>query len=157
MRKHNEGYVLVLVLVVLIVLCLFSTAILTGAQRNLQAQMNSVADMRNKYEAQGEIEEYVVSFLELAENVSEEDEEGILLASYKIDGFEVQVDPDNKKLVLIAEVGEEQRVQVVCTYTLACDIILKDEDETGAFTVKGYKGMTCTSCEISRVEVSDDA
>lgn len=56
MRKHNEGYTLVLVLVVMVVLCLVSMSIMTFSLRNLQNQQASVERMEAKYQAQGEIE-----------------------------------------------------------------------------------------------------
>ncbi len=57
MKKQDEGYVLVYVMVVLLVLCLVATAILTGALRNLQGQQNAIAQMQERYAAQGMIEQ----------------------------------------------------------------------------------------------------
>ena len=56
MKKHDEGYALVLVLVVMLVLCLVATSVLTIALNNLKKQETSVARMKAKYEAQGKIE-----------------------------------------------------------------------------------------------------
>ena len=58
MKKHDEGYALVLVLVVMLVLCLVATSVLTIALNNLKKQETSVARMKAKYEAQGKIEEF---------------------------------------------------------------------------------------------------
>ena len=38
MKKHDEGYALVLVLVVMLVLCLVATSVLTIALNNLKKQ-----------------------------------------------------------------------------------------------------------------------
>lgn len=57
MKKHNEGYTLVLVLVVMVVLCLVSVSVMTFSLRNLQNQQASVERMQAKYAAEGEIEQ----------------------------------------------------------------------------------------------------
>lgn len=59
MKKHDEGYVLAYVTVVLLVFCLVATAILTGALRNLQNQQNTIAKMQDQYAAEGMIEKVV--------------------------------------------------------------------------------------------------
>ena len=58
MKKHDEGYALVLVLVVMVVLCLVATSVLAIALNNLKKQEASVARMQAKYEAQAKIEEF---------------------------------------------------------------------------------------------------
>lgn len=59
MRKSNDGYVLPFVLVVMIVLCIISTSLMTGALMNLRIQQRFTDQMVDKYEAQGEIEKAV--------------------------------------------------------------------------------------------------
>ena len=56
MKKHDEGYVLAYVTVVLLIFCLVATAILTGALRNLQTQQEANDQMKHQYAAQGKIE-----------------------------------------------------------------------------------------------------
>ena len=46
MKKHDEGYVLAYVTVVLLIFCLVATAILTGALRNLQTQQEANDQMQ---------------------------------------------------------------------------------------------------------------
>lgn len=58
-KKHNEGYALVLVLVVMVVLTTVSLAVMSFSLRNLQSQQASVDRMAAKYAAQGEIEKIV--------------------------------------------------------------------------------------------------
>ena len=58
MKKHDEGYVMILVLVVMIVMGLVTASILTFSLRNLQNQQLSIERMADKYAAQGMIEEY---------------------------------------------------------------------------------------------------
>lgn len=59
MKKHDEGYVMILVLVVMIVMGLVTASILTFSLRNLQNQQLSIERMADKYAAQGKIEEYL--------------------------------------------------------------------------------------------------
>lgn len=59
MKKHDEGYTLVLVLVVLVVICLVATSVMTSALQNLKRQEASIARMQDKYEAQGKMERIV--------------------------------------------------------------------------------------------------
>lgn len=56
MRKHNEGYALVLVLVVLLVLCILSSFMLTFSLRNLKQQEASANRLQAQYDAAGKIE-----------------------------------------------------------------------------------------------------
>lgn len=152
MRKHNEGYVLVLVLVVLIVLCLFSTAILTGAQRNLQAQMSSLAYMEDKYRAQGEIEKFVTKLEALAEAEPLYADLASVLPDAE-DTLKVEIDDINKQLLVTTSSGG---VCISCTLTLDCTYIDVSQSSEGKYYVGAFKGVACTSCEISRVEVSDN-
>lgn len=59
MKKHDEGYALVFVLVVMTVLGIVALTLMTGAAKNLNAQADSVSQMQDKYLAQGEIEKVV--------------------------------------------------------------------------------------------------
>ncbi len=59
MKKHDEGYVLAYVTVVLLIFCLVATAILTGALRNLQSQQAANERMKHQYIAAGELEKVV--------------------------------------------------------------------------------------------------
>ena len=110
MRKHNEGYALVLVLVVLIVLALLATVILGSAQRNLDAQKNSIEYMKCKYQAQGEIEK-IVTTLEIQD-------EGTI--GYKDEDSTAVVTPLEDS-VEIASVCECEDVQITCVYTHVAD------------------------------------
>ena len=59
MKKHDEGYVLAFVMVVITVLCLVAVSLLPISLRNLQAQTDSIRRMQDKYEAQGVVETVV--------------------------------------------------------------------------------------------------
>ena len=141
MRKHNEGYTLVLVLVVLIVLALLSTLILTGAQRNLEAQWSSVEHMQDKYQAQAEIEK-VQAKLEalLANNVTEP----ILLKDDS--AIDITVTALDKKVEAVARSGS---VQVRCKWILECTSIT--ESGVDSYQISNFTGMECTSYQISTI------
>ena len=56
MRKHDEGYALVLVLVVMVVLSIAATSLMSVGLRNLKGQQAVGERMVDKYAAQGDIE-----------------------------------------------------------------------------------------------------
>ncbi|MBR2422103.1 MAG: hypothetical protein IKB09_07120 [Oscillospiraceae bacterium] len=56
MKKHDEGYVLPLVLVVMIVMCLIATSLMSFSLQNLKSQQSSIKRMADKYEAEGVVE-----------------------------------------------------------------------------------------------------
>ena len=60
MKKHNEGYTLVLVMVVLIILCLLVSYVLTFSLNNLKTQQTAALRVQDQYGAAGEIEAAVV-------------------------------------------------------------------------------------------------
>lgn len=65
-KGSNDGYALLYVLIVILVLCAIAMAICTVALRNFQSQERSVAQMQKLYQAEGEIEKFVA----LAEDVT---------------------------------------------------------------------------------------
>lgn len=80
MKKHDEGYVLAYVTVVLLLFCLIATMILTGALKNLHHQQDTIAQMQDQYVAAGMIEQVVAQNITEAENV-EKDENGNVMRS----------------------------------------------------------------------------
>lgn len=56
LRKDSGGYALLYVLVIVVVLCAIAAAICTVALRNYQEQARAVAQTRQLYQAEGEIE-----------------------------------------------------------------------------------------------------
>lgn len=59
MRKHNEGYVLPLVLVVMVILSLVAVGVMSVSLHNLQAQKADIDRMQAQYAAQGELEVFL--------------------------------------------------------------------------------------------------
>lgn len=70
MKKHNEGYVLPFVLVVLVVVCLVAVSLLTASLDNLKRQQASIDRMEAKYAAQGEIEKLVAGLEKGIESIN---------------------------------------------------------------------------------------
>lgn len=56
LRKDSGGYALLYVLIIVVVLCAIAAAICTVALRNYQEQARAVAQTRQLYQAEGEIE-----------------------------------------------------------------------------------------------------
>ena len=56
MRKHNEGYALPMVLVVMVVICIIAISVMSFSLRGLQKQADAIESMQAKYDAQGELE-----------------------------------------------------------------------------------------------------
>lgn len=124
MRKHNEGYTLVLVMVVLAVLSVLATVILTAAERNLEAHKHGVQYMQNKYQAQGEIEK-VVSTMEI-------EQIGLMEAKLIYDENLVTtagVTPNENGLEITSVSGD---VQIDCNYEIV----------DGAIVCTSYKVST---------------
>lgn len=59
MKKYDEGYVLAYVTVVLLLFCLIATMILTGAMKNLTIQQDTVQHMKDRYAAEGMIQQVI--------------------------------------------------------------------------------------------------
>ena len=79
MKKHDEGYILAYVTVVLLVFCLVATTILTGALQNLQNQQNANEKMKQQYIAAGELEK--------------------VIAQWKWEEWPLSTDPDNPQYI----------------------------------------------------------
>lgn len=59
MLKRNDGYALTYVLVVLMVLCVIAISVLSAPLRNLQKQYAYIAQMQDRYTAQGMVEQVI--------------------------------------------------------------------------------------------------
>lgn len=81
MKKHDEGYALLLVVVTLLVLAIMSAALMSMGVRNLKNQKASLEQMVDKYDAQGEVEK-------VAAKLSQK----TTLDKDSVDTFEVQLE-----------------------------------------------------------------
>ena len=137
MRKHNEGYALVLVLVVLIVLGLLSAVILTGAQRNLEVHRSGVETMQNKYQAMGEIEKIIGA-----------------LDAHIGDRLEIsKADETNWKLAYDHEKNEIRMMSSCGNVRIDCILLIKGsvDIDTESVYISPLLGYTITSYEISTI------
>ena len=141
MRKHNEGYTLVLVMVVLAVLSVLATVILTAADRNLEAHKNGVVYMQNKYQAQGEIEKFL-GYLEA--HIGEENVQLPDMAGFQ----NMSCSSDSNEISLVAVSYKEVEGEQVEVLRIDCTIQI-----TGGVVNEGIitdlTGYTYTSYEIS--------
>lgn len=71
MKKHNEGYTLVLVMIVLVILCILSTYILSFSLKNINTQKAAALRTQEQYAVMGEIEATVASLQTFAEQCPE--------------------------------------------------------------------------------------
>lgn len=130
MRKHNEGYALPFVLVVITVLFLVALAISTVSLRNLQSQQASIQQMQDKYEAQGQIE--IVTALidnisskthisDLASLGNLDDDEDIEVEIIPQDPSNLSEDATSLEVTLVTSVGN---TKITCTLLLhSTDVI----------------------------------
>lgn len=100
MKKHNEGYSLVLVLVVLTLMSLVAAFILSFSLRNLQSQTAAVTRMQDEYKAAGEIEKVVAQL----ENTTEE-------------SITLSTKYENEELSQVLSCGAEQGKLVIEVYS----------------------------------------
>ena len=87
MKKHDEGYVLAFVMVVITVLCLIAVLLMPLSLRNLEAQNDSIRRMQDKYAAQGVIET-VVAKMDSVIKISMTEDSASLLKAYLGAGLE---------------------------------------------------------------------
>ncbi len=158
MKKHNEGYALVLVLVVITVLSLVAMAMTAASLRNLQNQQKSIERMEAKYAAQGEIEKVIAGFenkiasagelqnISIANTPTLEDFAGVNAEvqfgeTKYVDTIEGEKTTDQDYLIITIgtnlkdEDGSTASLQQVsCEIKITGDII--KDDQTGKFGVK---------------------
>ncbi|MBQ8621454.1 MAG: hypothetical protein IJ422_03975 [Oscillospiraceae bacterium] len=102
MRKHNEGYALPLVLVVMVVLCLVAMTMMSVSLRNMENQRASIERMQDQYIAEGTIEavlaelEHTNAFTLNEETVSE-------VLEKKLKGYCETLETENGNLEVLAE------------------------------------------------------
>ena len=144
MRRHNEGYALVLVLVVLIVLSLLSTFLMSASLRNLESQQSSLTQMQDRYTAQGEIEK-IVGQLKTQSSVELQDSED---HSVCFDTVENTVEGEKKyDLKIVVKSGS---VQIDCVLNLGDGTITAQADGQ-PYLISNVSQVQCLSYEISSI------
>ena len=115
MKKHDEGYVLAYVTVVLLLFCLIATMILTGALKNLTIQQDTVQHMKDRYAAEGMIQQVIAQWTNYQ---WESYEEGNQLATDMPDviflernGEYVKLSATSNSVVIVCEVNKDGEYQ----------------------------------------------
>ena len=70
MKKKSDGYVLVYVLIVIVVLSLLALGVCSITLRNLQTQQASVEQMQEQYEVEGQMERFIAKLQVFQEDSS---------------------------------------------------------------------------------------
>jgi type II secretory pathway component PulJ len=110
MKKRNEGYTLVLVMIVLVILCLLSTYILSFSLKNISTQKAAVLRTQDQYAAMGEIEATVAKLQVFAEKYPE---------------MEVMPKPEEGVFVLTVTEDDNSKTEYVFPGTATCEDNIK--------------------------------
>ena len=143
MKKHNEGYTLPLVMVVLLVLAIVAVTIMTTSLKNMQRQQGFIETMKAQYAAQGQIEQIVAKLENIgtsAVNIPLRD----LTLSKSEDG---QTDVLSGTTSAVGGEGEG-KVTIKCTIQISATTIEKDASATDSYKISGKPTITYTSYEI---------
>ena len=136
MKKHNEGYTLPLVMVVLLVLAIVAVTIMTTSLKKMQRQQGFIETMKAQYEAQGKIEKIVAELQNLGDTAVEiplaerEHTSNTLTGSFTAYGS-----------------SGDSTVTIKCGIKITADEIKKD-GESEKFIISGEPTITYTSYEI---------
>ena len=105
MKKHNEGYALPFVLVVLVVMSLIAVGIMDFSLRNLESQQKTIQRIEAKYEAAGKIEKIVAA---MQTNLDDSAPEFVFPGSNDLsDGFSFRIE-NGVLRIAVSHVQEEQ-------------------------------------------------
>ena len=154
MKKHNEGYALPFVLVVMVVLTMVAVSILSFSLRNLQSQQASIDRMKAQYEAAGEIEK-VVAVLDNDQDITLDE----LLSSSEItlEDDEISYDENSPKRLTVKFSCTKNSVKIICSLEIVCQEDIRRVQDNGTaiyfFVSPEYKYL---SSEISTVDSTPD-
>lgn len=165
MKKNNEGYVLVFVVVVMLVLALVATAVMTFSLHSLKSQQNSIQRTQDQYAAGGEIEKVVALLKNSAgsvalANVTDAAQSGDTLS------LTSTCNPEQGSCVLSvkAEKGSEQwqitefvitaacgTVQIVSKLDITASVTISEENGTKVYSISNATFNKYTSYQITTV------
>ena len=107
MKKHDEGYVLAYVTVILLLFCLIATGILTGAMKNMTNQQDTIQRMKDRYAAEGMIQQITANW------------NAISWGSIEVD----QQLPDYPNVTFMGQNGEYVKLSVTCnSVVITCEV-----------------------------------
>ena len=139
MRKYNEGYALVLVLVVLTVIGLLATFILSFSLSNLQNQQASLNRMQEEYVAAGEIEKSIVK---LESQIDAEVGEITVV----IDDGDVSC--EDLTVIYSAEIGT---VKIQCKVLLVAESMHKNENIENGYQIIKWSDVIVVEYDVTSV------
>lgn len=139
MRKYNEGYSLVLVLVVLTVIALLATFILSFSLSNLQNQQASLNRMQEEYAAAGEIEKSIVK---LESQIDAEVGEITVV----IDDGDVSC--EDLTVIYSAEIGT---VKIQCKVLLVAESMHKNENIENGYQIIKWSDVIVVEYDVTSV------
>ena len=153
-NRHNEGYTLPLVMVVLLVLAIVAVTIMTTSLKNMLRQQSFIEQMQAQYDAQGKIEMVVAKLQNLdGETTLAEickDTEGNAIVNYKILEKKDEQDKDkNGQTVELTAKGVAvdkgpELVTIVCRVFLSATVT----DKNGVLYLSNVKFDGYRSYEI---------
>ena len=162
MKKRNEGYTLVLVMIVLVILCLLSAYILSFSLKNINTQKTAALRMQDQYAVMGEIEATVTNLQVFVEKypetvtveVTPKPEEGVfVLTATEADNSKTEyvfsgtaTCTDNIKIALVAQ---SDSCRIECTLQFAGTV--NRNLASGTYTLRGLTGVEYVSYKISMV------
>lgn len=145
MKKHNEGYTLPLVMVVLLVLAIVAVTIMTTSMNNMLRQQGFIETMKNQYAAQGEIEKIVAQLENIGIGTSAQIPFSILTFT------KGQGDAkDELSGTMRSKCGEgEAAVIVECSYTISASGIQSDDNGNYTIPEESTISMESTCGEVT--------
>ena len=145
MKKHNEGYTLVLVLIIMLILSSLAASILTISLRNAQNQKNAAQRMAERYAVEGEINSVC---WDLEAMVGSGDLQYLDVRSVLAGGGQVAVEEN-----IIAVRVRSGRIQGDCVLALHGEnISIAQEDTSGVYKITNLGGVNQVHCDIYIIE-----
>lgn len=121
-NRHNEGYVLLYVLIVIVVVCVVSMNVCTVSVRNLQAQQQTTAQMQQLYLAEGRIEQYAAKLPDMVFASANE------LVPLNNDGLKVQSAPITGSQCMLDVISTANEIQVHARLELGLSTVSEAEE-----------------------------
>ena len=158
-KKHDEGYVLIFVLVVIAVLSIVAISLMSGALRNLQAQKASVERMQAKYDAQGEVEKQIADMSVIIGQTKQ----GVTYSSESIALAALIQEINSLKAVAADSCSMEVAVEVESEGTVVrieCEVILHGIVQVqagGGYMIQAPESISYASYKISYSDAASPA
>jgi len=140
MRKHDEGYTLPLVMVVLLVLAIVAVTIMTTSMNNMLRQQSFIEQMEAQYIAQGKIEMVVAKL----HNIKDENALANIckdIVDYKIVSLGEEEKEEKKGLMVELTAKDKAEEEGPALVTIVCKVYLAETAaEEGNATVMEFDG-----------------